>query len=322
MRILYSDYRLSPSADQFAEAIRCQLPDCEVECWQYTDDQTLLKKLEGTVGLLTANLRVSECVLKNANDLKVISVDATGYGNINIEAAKKYGIVVCSIGAYCTEEVADHSVMLALMLEKKMKQHMYHVQTERVFDYKLCEPPHRLRGKNFVIFGYGRIGQSVAERAQAFGYRVYAVSHDVSKSGTSDGNVQFITKEEACEIADVMANHMSENPETFEYFNREMFKTLKKSPLFLNLGRGSAVNETDLLEALENGWVSGAGLDVLKEVYPDLKENPFVDMDNVIITPHMAFYSEEAVACIRELPVKNLVNGVLGKLDRISHLAC
>ena len=321
MRILYSDYRISPSAGGFVAGIQEQLPGCEVECWQYTDDKTLLQKLENTEGLLTANLKVSDNVLCKAKSLKVISVDATGYGNINVEAAKKNHILVCSMGAYCTDEVANHTLLLILMLEKRIKKQLKNIEHDRVYDYKLCEPPKRIQGKNLVIFGYGRIGKEVAKRAAAFGYHVYAVPHNPNKIGEKDGFVTFIDKEQACRIADVIVNNMSETPETFEYFNKGLFDRLERKPIFINVGRGSAVNETDLLEALQTGKVSGAGLDVMKEVYPNLLDCPFVGMDNVIITPHMAFYSVESVACIKTLPVNNLVNGILGNFDKISNIA-
>ncbi len=321
MKVLYSDYRISPSAGDFVAGIKKQLPECEVECWQYTDDKTLVKKLENAVGLLTANLKVSEYVLCNSKSLKVISVDATGYGNINIRAAHENNILVCSIGAYCTEEVADHAMLLTLMLEKKVKGHLKNIEHKRIFDYKLCSPPHRIQGKNLVIFGYGRIGKSIAKRAAAFGYKVYAVLHNENSIGNTDGIASYISKDSACEIADVVINSLSETPETFEYFNKEVFESLKKAPLFINVGKGSTVNETDLLDAVNTGKVSGAGLDVMKEVYPDLDNSPFIGMDNVIITPHMAFYSLESVESIKTLPVNNLVNGILGNTEKISNIA-
>lgn len=312
---------MSPNAENFVAGIKAQMPDCEVECWKYTDDDTLIKKLDGVQGLLTANLRVGDYVLSNAESLKVISVDATGYGNINVESAKKNGILVCSMGGYCTEEVADHTILLTLMLEKNIKAQMRNVDENRIYDYKLCPPPGRINGKNMVIYGYGRIGRCVAKRAQTFGYNLYAVPHDKSKIGSSDGLVMFIERDDACRIADVMINNMSENPETFEYFNRDMFEKLERKPILINVGRGSAVNETDLFEALNEGKIRGAGLDVMKEVYPDLDDCPFIGMCNVIITPHMAFYSKESVASIKTLPVNNLINGLEGKLDKISCIA-
>lgn len=321
MKILYCDYKMSPSAENFVAGINDQMPDCEVECWKYTDDDTLIEKLDGVQGLLTANLRVGDYVLSNAMSLKVISVDATGYGNIDVKSAKKNGILVCSMGGYCTEEVANHTMLLTLMLEKNVKEQVKNVEESLLYDYKLCPPPERITGKNMVIFGYGRIGRCVAKRAQAFAYNLYAVPHDEAKIGSSDDLVRFVDKEEACNIADVLVNNMSENPETFEYFNKDMFDKFTREPILINVGRGSAVNETDLMEALKEGKIRGAGLDVMKEVYPNLEDCPFIGMNNVIITPHMAFYSKESVASIKTLPVNNLINGLKGKFEKISYIA-
>lgn len=322
MNVLYSDYQLSYGAKELSQSLKVYLPDCHVECWQYTDDDHLTEKLRGVDGLLTANLKVSEKVLDRAKSLKVISVDATGYGNIHLEAAKRNHICVCSIGEYCTQEVADHALLLTLMLEKHIRKHLDHVEKDRVYNYKLVQPPHRIQGRNFVIFGYGRIGQATARRAKAFGYKVYAVPHDLNTVGTIKDDVAMISKTEAFAIGDVVVNTMSETPETFDFFDLHAFEQMKRSPLFINVGRGSAVNEHDLVHAIQKGWISGAGLDVMKDTWPDLSRNPLANMEQVIITPHMAFYSEEAVACLKTMPLKNLANGLLGRQDLISHMAC
>lgn len=321
MKILYCDYKLLLNKEDILEQVRKRIPDCEVECWQYTDEATFAEKVEDADGLLTAHLKISETILKQAAHLKVISVDGTGYGNVNTAAACKYGITVCSMGAYCTNEVADYIMMTILMLEKQMKRYMKQVESDYQYDYKLCQPRHRLEGKTLAVFGYGRIGKALAKRAEVFGYKVLAVSHNPKKAGTMEGDVRYVSAQEAFEKADVISNNMNETAETFEFFNKETFLKMKKHPLFINAARGSAVNETDLYDALVCGQLAGAALDVMKDVYPDLENCPLLKLDNVIITPHMAFYSVEAMESIKYLPVSNLINGLLNETDKISNIA-
>lgn len=320
MKILYCDYKLPVLSGDAAEKLKELLPGCEMECCQYVDDELLIKKLENAEGLLTAHLKINKYVLDRAKKLKVISVDATGCGNIDLSAAKSNGIVVCSIGAYCTQEVADHGMLLILMLEKKIKQYMKLVEESHRYNYRELEPGHQLKGKRLAIFGLGRIGKALAERAKAFGYEVVAVPHDEKKIGMREEDILYVSCREAFHTADVISNNMSETADNFEFFNKEAFREMKKRPIFINLGRGSAVNEADLYQALKEGELSGAGLDVMKDVYPDLHTNPLVGMDNVIITPHMAFYSVESMEKIRQIPIMNLINALTGNYEKIANI--
>lgn len=296
MKILYCDYKLPVLSEDASERFRELLPGCEIECCQYVDDELLIKKL------------------------KVISVDATGYGNIDTKAAKSNGIIVCSIGAYCTQEVADHGMMLILMLEKKVKKYMKLVEESYIYNYRELEPEHQIEGKRLAVFGLGRIGKALAARAKAFGYEVVAVPHDESKIGLREDGILYVSGKEAFHTADVISNNMSETADNFEFFNKEAFREMKKHPIFINLGRGSTVNEADLYQALKNNELSGAGLDVMKDVYPDLSTNPLVGLDNVIITPHMAFYSVESMKKISQIPVMNLINALTGKYEEIANI--
>ncbi len=321
MRIVYCDYELSKTLEKELEMLETVFPGCEVECCRYIDDRTLAGKLREADGFLTANLRVSRRVLQQTERLKVISVDSVGCWNVDTAAAGEKGILVCSMGEYCTEEVADHGMLLILMLEKQVKQYMRYVEETHIYNYRVCPPRRRISGKRLAIFGYGRVGRQLAVRANAFGYEITAVPHDRLRIGSAEGEVCYISADEAFETADVIVNSMSETTETFEYFNREAFAKMKRCPLFINLARGSAVNETDLLEALKKKKVAGAGLDVLKEVHPDLETCPLLGLEQVVITPHMAFYSVEAMESIKSLPVKNLIYGLTGENNKITSIA-
>lgn len=321
MKIVYCNYEMPVLNEDAARILAERLPECEIECCGYQNDGALREKLRTADGFLTANVTINAGMLECASRLKVISVDATGYGNIDVKAAHEKGILVCSIGAYCTDEVADHGMMLILMLEKRAKQYMKLVEEAHIYNYKALLPPRRLAGKRLAVFGYGRIGQALAKRAAAFGYEVAAVPHNPELIGKYCGTVRYISKEEAFATADVISNNMSETPDNYEFFNRAAFCQMKKQPLFINLGRGSAVSESDLYEALTTGRLSGAGLDVLKEARPDLSQCPLLGLDNVIITPHSAFYSAESMASVRLLPIQNLINGLQQNTAAISNIA-
>lgn len=126
-----------------------------------------------------------------------------------------------------------------------------------------------------------------------------------------------MTPEEAQETADVISNHMALSPETYHYFNREFFQKLRRSPIFLNLGRGGSVDEAALAEALDKGWVRAAGLDLLWKENPELEGHPLLGRENVIITPHAGFYSEESLRDMIRIACENLIFSLKGQDEKV-----
>lgn len=292
--------------------LKAALPEAEVTIHPYSDQDALLRELADADGCITGFLHLGEEVFSNCPRLKAVSVDATGYDTIDLDAARRHGVTVCAVRNYCTEEVAEHTMALMLAVARKLKVHQYRLEKDGVWAYKLAAPIYRLSGRTLAVFGFGRIGQAVAKRAQAFGLKILAVDPHLPPAVAASCGALLVSPEEAAEEADILTNHMNVSGETEAYFNDAFFRQLKRRPVFLNAGRGASVDEDALLRALDAGLISGAGLDVLREEQPDPRSHPLFGREDVVITPHAAFYSEQSIRALQDISCDNLIAMVRG----------
>jgi phosphoglycerate dehydrogenase-like enzyme len=270
-----------------------------------TGREELYEALKDADALLTDYQKVDGELLRHAPRLCCVSLLSTGYNVVDTKAAREAGVAVCNVREYCTEEVADHTMALLLALERNLRPYVTAVENG-VWEFDAVRNAPRLQGQTLCLFGFGKISRAVARRAAPFGFRLTAVSRHASPEEAAQWGIRLISPEEAQETADIISNHMVLSEETKGYFNRDFFSKLQKQPVFLNLGRGGSVNEADLAEALDRGWVRAAGLDLLERENPDLTGNPLLGRENVIITPHAAFYSEASVEDMVRIACENL----------------
>lgn len=315
MKVLISDYldvlnrQLEYEKDIITTGLRGKYDeDIKIEIYAYEGSEEFLEHIKDADVLLTAFLPIDEHVIKAAKMLKCISVNATGYGTIDVEAAKKRNIAVVSIKEYCTNEVAEHTMALILGLSRNIKHYTKEIEEKHIWSYQSAEDTmERIAGKTLAIFGLGKIGQAVAKRAKAFEMNVIAVDPYLPKYIADEIGVSLVGKEEAFEKADIISNHMNQTNENKLFFSMEEFKLMKKHPMFVNVGRGECVDETALLSALQSGKIRGAALDVLQEENPVLLNHPLVGLENVILTPHAAFYSKESMRDLQKISCENIV---------------
>lgn len=312
MKILISDYTelIKETSHKEKQYLLEKHPDWEVEIYPYSDNQEeLAEKMNQSDALLTAFLPLNKEILGKMYTIKCISINATGYNTVDIAAATKKGIAVMAIDEYCTVEVAEHTMSLILALSRGLKKYTKELEVNQKWHYSTAGGLRRLRGQKIGIFGFGRIGRQVAELAKSFGMKVYAYQdrlHGADGAKEAEG-VYFAGLDEICSQCSVITNHMSQNTANHHFFNWQFFSKLVQNPIFINVGRGDAVKEEDLFRALEEKILSGAALDVLAEENPDLESNPLLKRDNVIITPHAAFYSEESIEALVRISADNIV---------------
>ena len=254
--------------------------------------------------------------MKRTPGLKMISEMGTGYNNIDVEAATGLGIKVSHVREYCTTEVAEHTLALMLALARNLKRYQYGIEKKKEWKYDDADTI-RLSGMTLGIFGFGRIGKAVAVRAAAFGMQIIAYDPCLTPETAKEYGIRSVTAQEVLEQSDIITNHMILTAETTGYFNRERFCRMKKKPIFINVARGGSVVEEDLKQALEEGWISGAGLDVLSSEEPDLESSPFLNDDRVILTPHAAFYSAQSMRDLQRLSVQNMIYFFQGDQDKM-----
>ncbi|MCB0585233.1 MAG: D-2-hydroxyacid dehydrogenase [Phaeodactylibacter sp.] len=239
--------------------------------------------------------------------LKCICVTASGYNNINVEQARKRQIHVCNAVGYGTDSVAQHVFALLLELTNQVQAHHNSVQAghwgrSRDFCYTLGSIP-ELSGKVMGIYGFGRIGQRVAAIAQAFGMEVIA-THKHPERDAQPG-VAFASLETLFEKSDVLSLHAPLTKENAGIVNAGLLNRMKPAAYLINTGRGALIDEAALKVALQNGQLAGAALDVLSKE-PPRNGNLLLDAPNCLITPHMAWATQEARQRLLDMTVENV----------------
>ena len=255
--------------------------------------------------IIVANkVPLNESTLKDAKDVKLICEFATGYDNVDIAYCARRGIKVANVVNYSTDAVAQHTFALCLYVLEKLKHYDNYVKSGEYaaqsrfsnFDIPFTE----LAGKTWGIIGMGNIGRKVAEIAKAFGCRVIFYSVTGKSSCTEYERVDFDT---LLAESDFLSLHCPLSDITRNLINIDALKKMKETAILINVARGPVVNDGDLYTALTEGYIAGAGLDVV-EKEPIAEDNPLMqikDSGKLIITPHIGWASVEArTRCVEE----------------------
>lgn len=264
-----------------------------------TSEDKALSRLTGNEILMTSKCPITRELMENSPQLKYIGCTATGYNNIDVEAAADLGIAVTNIPAYSTDAVAQHTIALMLELANHVALHNASVQkgdwAENPYFCYWKKPVTLLSGKSLGIVGYGTIGKRVAEIARALGMEIRIYSQDPSATMKSD----FISL------------HCPLTKENQKMVNAEFLINMKPGAVLINTARGGLVDERALADALKTGFIGGAALDVLAEEPPS--ENcPLIRLDNCIITPHIAWSPKEMRQAVIDILADNLQSWLVG----------
>ena len=249
--------------------------------------------------------RITDEIMEKCKNLRFIGLFATGYNNIDIEAAAKRGICVCNVPGYSTHSVAQHTFALMLHFASRADDYAASVAkgdwaNAKTFSY-LSFPTSELHGKTLSIFGFGTIGKAVASIAKAFGMRVIA---SVRRPQSFEG-VEFVDTDTLFREADYLSLHCPLTEETRHFVNRETLRKMKPNAVIINTARGGVIEEEALTEALNSGMIRGAGIDVL-DTEPMRPNHPYLTARNCYITPHVAWASIEARTRLIDLVAENL----------------
>ena len=249
--------------------------------------------------------RITDEIMEKCKNLRFIGLFATGYNNIDTEAAAQRGITVCNVPGYSTHSVAQHTFALMLHFASRADDYAASVANgdwanAKAFSY-LAFPTNELHGKTLGIFGFGTIGKAVAEIAKAFGMKVIAT---VRRPQIYEG-VEFVSADTLFKEADYLSLHCPLTKETHHFINRETLAQMKPTAVIINTARGGVIEEDALTEALNNGKLRGAGIDVL-DIEPMRPNHPYLTAKNCYITPHVAWASIEARTRLIDLVAENI----------------
>ena len=291
----------------------------EVVIYDRTPNDKVVERAQGAEIVITNKVQIGRNEIENLPSLKYIGVIATGYNIIDTEFAKQKGIVVTNVPGYSTASVVQLTFALLLELCLHVQRHSDSVREGKwarsldfsFWDYPLIE----LSGKTLGIIGFGTIGQQVADVATAFGMNVIGNSRRQTDQSHRK-NFKWMDVPELLTQSDVVSLHCPLTPETEGLVNSRSLKTMKNSAFLINTARGPIVNEQDLSDALNNGIIGGAGIDVLS-VEPPEKDNPLFSAKNCIITPHIAWATIEARGRAMGVAVDNLSAFLGGKSTNV-----
>ena len=287
----------------------------ELTVYDRTSPSELLERAAGAEALVTNKTLITSENMDALPDLKYIGVLATGYNVVDIDAAKARGIVVTNIPAYSTVSVAQ--MVFAHILNITQRVGYYADENKRgrwtknadfcYWDTHLVE----LQGKKIGIVGFGNIGQATACIAQAFGMEVCVYSSKPQFALPS--GIKKMELDELFGECDVVSLHCPLTPDTKEMVNANRLSKMKPNAILINTGRGPLINEQDLADALNEGKIAAAGLDVLS-VEPSVEGNPLLGARNCFITPHIAWATLEARTRLMDIAVQNLKSYQKGQI--------
>jgi D-3-phosphoglycerate dehydrogenase len=230
--------------------------------------------------------------------LKYVQQCTVGYDWIDVAAATELGVMIANSPLFCLEEVSDHAVMLIMACVRKLSHQLHAARTsgwDRAAAVAAMGPINRLRGRTVGFVAFGKIARLTAEKLSGFGVRCLAFDPYLTPSQVERWRVELVSLDDLCRRSDVVSMHALLNDDTRHLFGRAQFRAMKPSAYFVNTSRGATVDEAALIEALREGWIAGAGLDVMEEE-PPRPDNPLLTMPNVLWTPHTAGYSLDAQA--------------------------
>jgi D-3-phosphoglycerate dehydrogenase len=238
-----------------------------------------------------------------------------GYDNIDVKAANAASLKVGYVPDYCTDEVADHTVALALSLLRKLPKLDASVRAGEWAAVKHAKPLKPFDQTVFGFFGIGQIGSAVLTRIRGFGFKVIAADPGLSANTASDLGVQLVDADTLLASADIITCHAPATESTTGFFNAAAFAKMQAHALLVNTARGQLINEADLADALHDGTIAGAALDVF-EAEPLPNSSPLRDAPGLILTPHAAWYSEVAIHRLQGLVAEDITLALKGEGPR------
>lgn len=276
-------------------------------------EKEIIEVSQGAIGLINSEIQITQEVIESLPDLKVIAKYSNGVDNIDVEAATENNVFVANVPDYCTEEVASHALALILTLSRKIVSLNQSVKKGRwLFDE--AGPLHRFSTQTVGLISYGSIARNLSQKLQAIGFQVIAYDPLIESSDLKT-DVELVTLEELMRRSDVISIHAPLLKETHHMVNKKVLELAKPNAIIINTGRGQIINETDLIDALKEERISGAGLDVLEQEPMDIS-NPLLSMENVILTPHAAFFSVESMQELKEKTMLNIMDVLEGRKPR------
>lgn len=289
----------------------------EVIGLQSKNENDLQDAAKNCAAMINQYARVGAQTITQMQKCEVIARYGVGVDIVDVDAATAKGILVTNVQDYCTEEVADHAIALWLTLARKLPD--YDRATHKgIWKWQSGQPVNRLRGRTMGVVSFGKIGQAIAARAQAFGVKVIAFDPFLPEDVAVAHGAELVGKADLLARSDYILMQAPMTPETRHFLSDAEFSAMKPGAILVNTGRGPTVDNKALYRALTDGHLAAAGLDDPEEEpakrgnwSPD--DNPIFTLPNVLVTPHAAYYSEESIHAARVIAATQVAKVLTGQ---------
>jgi D-3-phosphoglycerate dehydrogenase len=273
------------------------------------NEDDVIRVVQGADALVTVQVPISASVVAKLDHCKVIVRLGVGYEIIDIDSCKRRGILVCNIPDYGTEEVANHAVALCLNVHRRILSYDRKVRKGE-WGHELPWPIPRLSTLRVGILGLGRIGRTFAKRIQPFVREVVGFDPFLPEAQFAEIGVGFATAQQIFETCDIISLHLPLSPASHHLISDTTIAQMKRKPILINVSRGGLIDSAALIRALRTDQISGAGIDVFEEE-PNV-QSEYLALENIVLSPHVAWYSEEASLVLRRSAIEEIVRVLTG----------
>ena len=311
MRITVTECDHDSFADEQAVA---DAAGAELVIAQSRSTEELVAACAGAEGILVQYATITAEVMDALPDLKVVGRYGVGVDSVDVAAATARGIAVCNVPDYGTEAVSDHAIGLALSVARGIPRLDRGVRAGS-FDLPVVRPLYQTSGRVFGVVGLGLIGTATARKAAGLGYEVIGYDVRADPAEETFHGVRSVSLDTLLERSQVISMHTPLTPETRDLLGAAELARVRPDAIVVNTSRGGVVSTDALVEALREGRLAGAGIDV-HDVEPVPSGHPLLDFDNVVLTPHLAWYTEESYGELKRRTVENVVEVCAGRAPR------
>ncbi|SEA76396.1 D-3-phosphoglycerate dehydrogenase [Thalassobacillus cyri] len=308
MKIVITDYEYDTLQQEQEVLTEAGLEYVALQC---KTEEEVIEACRDADGIITQYAPFTEKVINNLEKCKVIARYGIGVDSIDVNAASEKGITVCNVTDYCLDEVSDHAMALLLSAARKVTLLNNHVKNND-WNFNLGKPIHRLRGQVLGLVGFGNIPQRLAEKAKAFGLQIITYDPYIDETAAGEKGARLVDFDSLLAEADFVSVHAPLTKATQHMMNEEAFQKMKPTAYLINTARGGLVDEAALEGAVKNKEIAGAAIDVMEQE-PPVTDHSLLAYEEMIITPHVAWYSEASEAELKRKTAQNVADVLTGK---------
>ena len=310
-KVVVTDYNFS---DLEKEKNILKKVDAQLIPAQCKTEKEVIKIAVGADALLNTYAPITAKVIASLTKCKVIGRYGIGIDTIDVDAATQKGIIVVNVPSYCEDEVSNHALTLILSCVRKINYYNFQIK-KGIWDWKIGKPIFNLSEHTLGLIGFGKIARRLAKKAKFLGFKVVAFDPFLSQSEFKKEKVEQIEFNKLLETSDVISLHTPLNKSTKYLLGKKEFDQMKPSAFIINTARGGLIDEGALYKALTAKKISGAALDVLENESSNI-HNPLFQLDNLILTPHVAFYSETSLVKLRTKLTLDIARVLKGEIPQ------